>query len=278
MTTKKDAKKTAVIVVGILLAAGILWVAGILLIFRYSQNSRKGPDEETMKKAAAEALETKFGEKFTVHKVYKENQYEFWAVCSPESNSEVVFEAEIHGYEESSVDYFNYTYEAGAVSWKISQRLEEELQEYFPGCYVHTIIFEWDLGKPEGSRLDTTVEEYMEKCEDSPNTLDHVKCLVQVHINKETLRQGMTEESYQYFAEELQKDITEKKFPSAIIWVYGMDEAKLEWCREYFLENYQGGSDYYDMLEGCSRFRMGYPGREFNMTYEEYQKAGEGER
>lgn len=276
MTTKRDAKKTAAIVVGILLAAGILWVAGILLILHYRQNGRKGPDEDAMKKAAAEALEAQFGEKFTVHKVDKENQRTFWAICSPESNSEVVFEAEILGYEVSRVK--NYNYDRSAVSWKISQRLEEELQEYFPGCYVHTIIFGDDFGKPEGSLLDVTVEEYMAKKENSSSTLDFVKCLVQIHVNEETLQQGMVEESYQYFAEELQQDITDKKFPSAIIWVYSMDKTKLEWCRDYFRENYQGGSDYYDMLEWCSRFRMGYPGREFNMSYEEYQKAGEGDR
>ncbi len=279
MTTKKakkGAKKTATIVVGILIAAGILWVAGILLTLHYRQNSRKGPDEDAMKKAAAEALEAQFGEKFTVHKVDKENQREFWAICSPESNREVVFEAQILGYEVSSVQINNY--DRSAVSWKISQRLEKELQEYFPGCYVHTVIFGRDFGKPKSSLLNVTVEEYMAKKENSSSTLDFVECLVQIHVNEESLPQGMRPESYQYFAEELQQDITEKKFPSAIIWIYGMDETKLEWCRDYFLENYQGGSDYYDMLEGCSRFRMGYPGREFNMTYEEYQKAGEGDR
>ncbi|MCM1326204.1 MAG: hypothetical protein NC094_02705 [Bacteroidales bacterium] len=277
MTTKKDNKRAVTIVAGILLAVGILWVAGVLLLLQYKQNSRKKPDEAAMKKAAAEALEMKFGEKFLVHKVYIENRREFWVVCSPESNKEVVFEAEIIGYEESQVSYSSYNYGASVVAWKISRRLEEELQQYFPECYVHTIIFNRDLDKSADSRLNITVEEYMEKPENISDGISNVRCLVQIHVNEEILWQGMTEESYRYFAEELQKDVTENKIPAAIIWVYGMDEKKLEWCRDYFQENYQGGSDYYDMLEGCSRFRMGYPGREFNLTYEEYRKAGEGD-
>ncbi|MCM1185893.1 MAG: hypothetical protein NC251_05060 [Lachnoclostridium sp.] len=275
MTTKKDNKRAVTIVAGILLAVGILWVAGVLLLLQYKQNSRKKPDEAAMKKAAAEALEMKFGEKFIIHRVQEINQLRFWAVCSPESNREVVFEAELSGYESSGV--ISYNYEKSAVSSKISQKLEQELQEYFPGSYVHTIIFGDDIGKPKGSLLDVTVEEYTAREEYNPNVLDSVECLVQIHVNEEILWQGMTEESYRYFAEELQKDVTENKIPAAIIWVYGMDEKKLEWCRDYFQENYQGGSDYYDMLEGCSRFRMGYPGREFNLTYEEYRKAGEGD-
>lgn len=276
MTMKKETKKTVAIVTGILLVAVFLGVAGILGLLFLRQNSLKEPDEETIKIIAAEALERRFDEEFTVYKVYKIKSQSCFAVCSPKRNSEVVFEAEISGYQHSNVQDNNY--ERSAVSWKISQRLEEELQEYFPGCYIHTIIQGFSFGKPDNDPLYNTVEEYMEMYENSSYKLDYVECLIQIHVNEKNLSQGMSQEAYRYFAEELQKDITEKKFPSAIIWVYGMDEEKLEWCRNYFRENCQGGSDYYDMLEGCSRFRMGYPGREFNMTYEEFLKAGEGDR
>ncbi|MCM1327776.1 MAG: hypothetical protein NC094_02750 [Bacteroidales bacterium] len=238
-------------------------------------------DDDIVKEITAKALEEKYGEDFVVHKVYEVTKDTYRTVCSPQNRSDIVFETKItrwqkDGEEKGRID--SNTCGNGAVAAQISRQMEEELQEIFPGCYVHTVVFGGNGDRFD--HTDCTLEEYMQSYTDKElDPMEWMHVLIQIHIRAGENKEAALEAEYQYFAERMQKEVAEESFPPATIWIYSMNEETKEWCRKYFQENYQGRQDYYDKLEESKKICLKlYCGDEFSKTYEEYAALRKGER
>ncbi len=238
-------------------------------------------DDAVVKEIAAKALEEKYGEEFVVHKVREITKDIFFTVCSPKNRMDIVFEAEIDRWQKDGEERGGIKdgdCADGAVAAQVSQKLEEEMQEIFPDCYVHAVVFGAKGVRFE--RTDCTLEEYMKGYTDiGSDPMKQIHILIQVHIREDEPGEDALKAEYQYFSERMQKEVAEENFPPATIWIYSTDAETREWCREYFQENYQGWQDYYDKLEGCGKMCLKlYCGEEFSRTYEEYAALRKGEQ
>lgn len=246
-----------------------------------SENNSSKVDDAIVKDITAKALEEKYGEEFVVHKVREITKDTFFTVCSPKNRMDIVFEAEIDRWQKDGEERGSIKDDDcadGAVAAQVSQKLEEELQEIFPDCYVHTVAFGTHGDRFE--HTDCTLEEYMKSYTDrGVDPKAEMYILIQIHIKEGEPDEDAMKAEYQYFSERMQKEVAEGNFLPATIWIYSMDMETREWCREYFQENYQGWQDYYDKLEGCGKMCLKlYCGEEFSKTYEEYAALRKGEQ
>ena len=246
-----------------------------------SKDNAGKADDTIVKEIAAKALEEKYGEEFVVHKVSEITKDTFLTVCSPKNRMDIVFEAEIGRWQKDGEETGSIKDDDcadGAVAAQISRQLEEEMQEIFPGCYVHTILFGSEGGRFE--HVDCTLEEYMKSYTDTGfDPMEWMHILIQVHIREDEPGEDVLKAEYRYFSERMQKEVAKEDFPPATIWIYSTDAETREWCREYFQENYQGWQGYYDKLEGCGKICLKlYCGEEFSKTYEEYAALRKGEQ
>ncbi|MCM1185896.1 MAG: hypothetical protein NC251_05045 [Lachnoclostridium sp.] len=250
-----------------------------LLVGCGSPNPSGKVDDAVIKDITVRALKEKYGEEFVVHKVYETTKDTYLTVCSPKNQRDVVFDVQVgiwqkDGEEKGSIGGIG----TGAVAAKVSRQMEEELQEIFPDCYVHAVVF--GAGGEDIDRMNCTLQEYMQSYRDiGLDPMKYMHILIQIHVGESTLGKDALEAEYRYFTERMQKAVAEDSFPPATIWIYYTDEETKGWCREYFHENYQGEQDYYDKLEGCRKICLNlYCGEEFSKTYEEYADLRKGER
>lgn len=246
-----------------------------------SKDNAGKADDAVVKEIAAKALEEKYGEEFVVHKVRKTTKDTFFTVCSPKNRMDIVFEAEIGRWQKDGEERGSIKYDDcadGAVAAQVSQKLEEEMQEIFPDCYVHAVAFGTHGDRFE--HTDCTLEEYMKSYTDRGfDPMAEMYILIQIHIKEGEPDEDALKAEYRYFSERMQKEVAEGNFLPATIWIYSTDTETREWCREYFQENYQGWQDYYNKLEGCGKICLKlYCGEEFSKTYEEYAALRKGEQ
>lgn len=115
-----------------------------------SKDNAGKTDDAIVKDITTKALEEKYGEEFVVHKMYETTKDTYRTVCSPKNRSDIVFETKITRWQKDGEERGSIKYDYcgdGAVAAQISRQLEEEVQEVFPGCYVHTILFGSEGGR-----------------------------------------------------------------------------------------------------------------------------------
>ncbi len=227
----------------------------------------------TREEAAKKMLEERYGEEFVVHKTWSSGVS--YAICSPKNNRDVVFEV---SFSKDDGKIRNDRYVNAVVSLRISRKLEEELQEYFPGCYAHS---NGDYGDRDrylsfSDIQSVTPEMYAERYPEE-------SFVVRVYVEKERLRQDTIGEEYQYFSETLQEEMEDGLLPQLTILFYYVDAGQQSQIRQYFLTHdwAKGDVEIKDLIEGnydwvVSYFDHGRPNGKINKTYEEYEELRKG--
>lgn len=227
----------------------------------------------TREEVAEKILEERYGEEFVVHKTWSSG--DSYATCSPKNNRDVVFEV---SFSKDDGKIWNDRYVNAVVSLQISRKLEEELQEYFPGCYAHS---NGDYGDSNrylsfSDIQSVTPEMYAERYPEE-------SFAVRVYVEKEKLRQDTIEEEYQYFSETLQEEMEDGLLPELTILFYYVDAGQLSQIRQYFLTHdwANGNGEYNDIIRGAYDWGLSYvdygrPTGKINKTYEEYEELRRG--
>lgn len=223
----------------------------------------------TREEVAKKILKERYGEEFVVHKTWSSGGS--YATCSPKNNRDVVFEV---SFSKDDGKIRNDRYVNAVVSLRISKKLEEELQEYFPGCYVHSNgnYGDHDRYLSFSDIQSVTPEMYTERYPEERFT-------VSVYVEKEKLRQDTIGEEYQYFSEILQEEMEEGMIPELTILFYYVDARQQSQIRQYFLTHdwANGDAEYKDIIEGNFDWGICYvdygcPIGKIDITYEEYEK------
>ncbi len=245
-------------------AAALLLAAGLLLTGCSSDLKNFFRSDDSMKRMAKEDLKERYGEEFVVHKVWGRSMDSYAATCSPKEDGRVVFEI---GAFKDGTGIYSENYGKSAVAAKISQKLEEELQEYFPGCYVYTSA-DMQIGYLNADNVrDITLEEYAERC-------PREKFSVHVYVDKGALKDDSIEAEYRYFSETLLGEIKAGKIPYiSPVYIHYVDAKQLQICKEYFKESCDA---YSDTVEGGYEFSLSNRYEKINRTYEEYEELRRG--
>lgn len=219
----------------------------------------------TRETAAQKLLEQRYGEEFVVHRTWSSGSS--YAVCSPKNNRDVVFEISFSG---DSSKIWDDRYLDAMVSLQISRKLERELQEYFPGCYVHSHGNYGDDNRylSFSDIQSVTPEMYTERYPDE-------RFAVNVYVEPENLQQDTIEEEYLYFSETLQEEMEDGLLPRLTIHVYYVDAGQKSRLKQYFRTSdwEVAHTEYKDIIGAKSYdFGFGYVSGEINKTYEEYKE------
>lgn len=251
-------------------AAVLLLAASILLTGCYGPTLKDLRDslysEVSIKRAAEKRLKERYGEEFVVHNVQSTSWSTYDAACSPKADRRVVFK--IGGWKDGTSIYRD-NYGKNAISAQISRKLEDELQEYFSGCYVKT---DPAVQVQEGylnadSIRNLSMKEYAER-------YPREEFRVDVYVPQEFLKDDTIESEYQYFSEILQGEMKAGEIPYiGIVRIYYVDKEQAGNCREYFKQNYDTFS--YE-TERCYSFSVAYPYEKINRTSEEYEELRRG--
>lgn len=227
----------------------------------------------TREEVVEKLLEKRYGEEFVVHKTWSSG--DSYATCSPKNNRDVVFEVR---FSKDDGKIWNDRYVNAVVSFQISRKLEEELQEYFPGCYVHSNgdYRDHDRYLSFSNIQSVTPEMYTERYPEESFT-------VRVYVEREKLQQDMIEKEYRYFSEILQEEMEEGMIPELTILFYYVDARQQSQIRQYFLTHdwANGDGEYDDIIEGNFDWGLCYvdygcPVGKIDVTYEEYEELRRG--
>lgn len=227
----------------------------------------------TREEVAKKILKERYGEEFVVHKTWSSGGS--YATCSPKNNRDVVFEV---SFSKDDGKIRNDRYVNAVVSLRISKKLEEELQEYFPGCYVHSNGNYGDRDRylSFSDIQSVTPKMYTERYPEESFT-------VSVYVEKEKLRQDTIGEEYQYFSETLLEEMEEGLLPDITAHFYYVDAEQQSQIRQYFLTHdwENGNGEYNDIIRGAYDWGFAYsdygrPNGKINKTYEEYEELRRG--
>lgn len=233
--------------------------------------SGKAKTESQMKRVAEKTLQEKYGEEFEIHYVWSRDASIFYATCSPKSNLDVVFEAQV--YKDGS-GLFEDEYLQGLVSRQISDRFEAKLQEVFgEDCYVHTHFY---FDPP-------TIDEIMEGWKGEVPSLDYFKnatvedyyvmveepmLAVKIIINKEKLNYSKEKaiDEFDCFSELYENEPMKEGGFSC----YFADEQTFNECKKYFQKVNKARGEFDNIVDGIIRFGFGFDEGKINKSVEEY--------
>ena len=241
-------------------------VMGILLLFclLLSGCSRNWKNyfhtEESLKREAEKALEEKYNEEFVTLNVWIKNQTTFYAVCSPEKDRNILFQAQVY---KDGRGIYEDMYVQGAVDKQIQEKLQMDLQPFFGKCFVQADLFYNETDFDNVSVV--TMEDYVQAV---PNG----KCFVYVIIDESEISTSTIQSEYEYFSKTLLKEIEEKKIPELTIHLYMVDNELMKWCKDYFKVNTEETWEFTKAVDDFHNFGFGYLDGKFNKTLEEYTK------
>ncbi|MCM1383468.1 MAG: hypothetical protein NC243_02870 [Lachnoclostridium sp.] len=220
--------------------------------------------DASMKRMAKEDLKERYGEEFVVHEVWSSSWHTYAATCSPKADGRVVFE--IGAYKDGTGIY-SENYGKSVVAAQISQKLEKELQEYFPKCYVHTSV-DIQIGYLNADNVkDITLEEYAKR-------YPREKFSVHVYADRELLKTDSIADEYRYFSETLLGEIKTGELPCITpVRIHYVDADQLQNCKEYYKKNCDA---YSDAVEEVYEFWFSNRYEKINKTYEEYEEMRRG--
>ena len=212
--------------------------------------------DASLTRAAEKALEKKYDEEFIIHKVWVACQTTFYAVCSPKSDEEVVFEAEIW---KDGRGVYQDEYAEGVVAQCIAKKISPEVEEVYGKCFVSPRVFHSE--KEFASVEKLTLEDYMNEVKDADG-------LIRVFVMKGTVSDREMEKEYKYISEKLSVGIMQNMTCS----IYFVDDVTMSLCREYFHNNSYIRSRFDEIIGDCKYFGFGYHDGKINKTYEDYKK------
>lgn len=212
---------------------------------------------------AEEALKEKYGCEVEVLSSWTSGG-SLCVTCIPKYDKTMVFEAQLAG---DCSEIWSDTYMDSVIAYQVNRQLEEDLQEFFPGCVVSSGY----AASMEGNYLsfahasDATLEMFVER-------YPQANYYTVIHVDRDKLKDNNIEKEYQYFSETLRDKVKAGTFPVVTIGITYVDSEKMQQCKQYFKTNYEKRGEYDDIVSGCYEFGFGYVSGEINKTYEEYEE------
>ncbi|MCM1090894.1 MAG: hypothetical protein NC413_08600 [Muribaculum sp.] len=219
-------------------------------------------------KMAKKALQEKYGEEFIIHDVWSKASHEFYADCSPVSNEEIVFQA-VFWNDGRGIEYDEYI--QGVISWKISERFQQELEQIYDDCYVHTFI-SYAAAVEFDNVPDTTIEQYAEKYQKEHE--GRGRWIIDVFINLEQEQEGDIEREYEYLSQ-IGLEQEKSQMPDIYFDLYGVDEETKNWCENYFSTHALERGEFTTMESKNPYFYIRYKDGEITRSLEEYREYKE---
>ena len=272
-------KKTRTKLIAVLLSFCLLLSMIVLLLFclllsSCSKNLKNYfYTEESLKRVAAKALREKYDEEFEIYYAWPRDRTIFYVTCSPKSDMDVVFEAQV--YKDGS-GIFDDEYLQGMVAKQLSERIQAKLQGvYGNDCYVKAHFY----ADPP------TIDELMETYEGEAPSYDYFKRLTveeyyqliedpylgfKIIINRENL--NYSEEGSREEFKCLSELFDNEPMKEAGFSGYFVDEDTLNECKEYFQKNNKARGDFKYMVEDAVEFGFGISNEDINIAFEEYNE------
>ena len=272
-------KKTRTKLIAVLLSFCLLLSVIVLLLFCLtlygcSKNLRNYfYTEESLKRVAAKALKEKYDEEFEIYYAWTRDRTSFYVTCSPKSDMDVVFEAEV--YKDGSGVHRD-EYLQGVVSKQLSERIQDKLQGVFGNdCYVKAHFYG---GLPTIDKLMETYEgeevsdDYFKKITvEEYYQLDETPYLaLWIFVNKENL--DGSEEQIEREFECLSKLFVNEPMKEAGVLCYFVDENMLNECQEYLKKDSTTRGDFKYMVEDVIKFGFGFDYGDIRESFEEYNE------
>ena len=271
---KTRTKLIAVLLSFCLLLSMIALLLFCLTLYGCSKNLRNYfYTEESLKRVAAKALKEKYDEEFEIYYAWPRAQTIFYVTCSPKSDMDIVFEAEVYK-DGSGVRKDEYL--QGVVSKQLSERIQAKLQGVFgDDCYVKAHFY----ADPP------TIDELMETYEGEAPSYDYFKKLtveeyyqliekpylaIWIFVNKENL--DGSEEQIEEEYECLSKLFDNEPMKEAGVSCYFVDENTLNECQEYLKKDNKTRGDFEYMVEDVIEFGFGFDYGDIRESFEEYNE------
>ena len=214
--------------------------------------------ESSLKREAADALEEKYNEEFTIHKVWIKNQTTFYATCSPEDEQDIVFEAQV--YKDGSGVYSDQ-YIQGAVAKQLEERLQPRLETVFEDCFVK-VTFPI-VEKPLDYYNGVTIEKYLELYDE-----EHLYIQVFVNMKEQNDDEQALVSQFECFSHLLD----EEGIKEGGVTCYFAEENRIDACRDYFkVESIERGGS--EVFRDLKYFGFGYDEGIINKTFEQYEEV-----
>ncbi|MCR4687237.1 MAG: hypothetical protein K5659_06680 [Lachnospiraceae bacterium] len=201
-------------------------------------------------------LRDRYDEKFTVVREYcLYGGLESWpnkrfvATCAPVNNRDVVFEVD---YWDNDIEDARILYFHGYVANQIEDILQEDLEQFFPDCYVH--CSSTGVRKPEEEGYVFNNKSLNEIIEDSPayENEEYANAFIYLYINKDVGTLKKYEEEYEYFTKTIDEYVAENKMREVSVNFYYVDSSFLEEVREYYKCHSEPKGEFWERMEECN--------------------------
>jgi len=198
---------------------------------------------------AKEVLKNKYNEEFIVHEIDSFPDG-FDATVSPVNNPEVLFIARMGNDGESETDDYYVSYYENLVNRKLS----EELNCFFPGCYVRTTIKSSDI-EIQGNIIGLNLNEILRKITENGGDVGYGICLI--YINKERMINSDYIGEYQFFSTTIDKEVEERSMIPICIQLYWLDEETVDRIQNYYKKDIDWDETFESEILGVENYKYG---------------------
>ena len=214
--------------------------------------------DASLTRVAQKALKEKYDEKFIIYDVWDACQTTFYAVCSPENDEEVVFEAEIW---KDGRGIYEDEYAQGIVSKQLQERLKCFPEKIANSYWIEPIVF---CRKPiqidEVENL--TVEKYIEIVE----KIEEPNVYYLFFLNQDDLKGLTVEEEYSLF----EKDFAEEDIIVDTCRIHFVNQETLQEVINYFKTHSDINGLFDSIVENSTKIGFGYEKKKIKIGLEEY--------
>ncbi|MDE7251318.1 MAG: hypothetical protein K2O32_00025 [Acetatifactor sp.] len=266
----KIVKIVTITVVSMFLGIVLIILTFILLPKLLGGSGRIQYMKEREIKLAQKELQEKYGEEFIIRDVYSRSPATLCVHCSPASNEEIVFRAEIFR-DGRGVEFDEYI--EGIVARKIEKEIEDELKKYYNSVFVQVYLTSEMVqhsGEPDrevDGIKDITPEEYVKR-------FDPLMCRVDIGIDAKEGNEHL-EEEYAFYESMREKISNQEMVPLYVVYCH-MDAELQEWCNNYFTQYSEAPGIYTGKRAECNKMEFDCSAEGIGITYDEFQTMREG--
>lgn len=170
------------------------------------------------------------------------------ATCRPVDNPDVVFEVD---FWDDEIEDGRDNYFAQYVSKQIDYILQEDLEQFFPKCYV-LCYAEGIIGIPDDYDFkDASIEEILSVGSFSED-YDGSGEMVYIFIDRDIGTLKKYEDEYEYFTNTIDDYSSEKKMGEVLVSLYYVDSAFLAELEQYFKCHCEPSADMWDEMRSSN--------------------------
>ena len=226
----------------------LIIMIGVAIVFM----SACGKSREDVTK---ELLSQKYGEEFIVHSIRSEGSI-YYATCSPISDSNLFFETSVIS-DKNLIDEDNYV--ENCIAKRINVLLEEDLEQFFPGAYIHTKIKVWPI-KGVTDVKNASLEELI----GSINSSGHIHlAYVDIYVDEKIGTNKMYHEEYLYFEDIIRNKVPQDQMLPLAVSIFKVDSETINRLNDYYSKNLGKKDNYFEnSVLGVNEYSIGIINRE----------------